>query len=207
MANLDWLEAILPGNLFTDLRILFSCLAVVWVLWIVDELVNQSLRQTFTIRPRTDKGLPGVLGAPLFQPNFKAILASSWAFLVMGWFIIVQSFQTFIILTIVVWAVSNLGFWLLAPKEARFFGASGILFGYLGFLLLRGYFERSIGGIILSLFIALAFGSWLLSMLPGEKEVTWQANLLGFIGGILVARHLPELQTWFEDILLYFGVG
>jgi membrane associated rhomboid family serine protease len=206
MEHLAALMAIaFPDTLFSDLRILLSILAVIWGLWIVDELLNHALSQNFTIRPRTDKGLPGVLGAPLFHQDLGTVLDNSWTFLIMGWFLLSQSLETFLIVTIVVWLFADLGFWLLAPEKARYCGSGGILFGYLGFLLLRGFFARSVGGIILSLFIALLFGRRLLYVLPTEEKLTWQAHLLGFIGGILVARYLPELQIWFEEILFYFG--
>jgi membrane associated rhomboid family serine protease len=71
-------------------------------------------------------------------------------------------------------------------------GASGVIFGYFGFLLLRGYFERSILSIGLSLAVAAVYGGMLWGVLPSGYRISWEGHLFGFLGGVLAARMLSR---------------
>ena len=71
-------------------------------------------------------------------------------------------------------------------------GASGLIFGYLGYLLLRGYFERSVGAIALSVLVGVAYGGMIWGVLPTTPGISWQGHLFGFVGGAISARFLAE---------------
>ncbi|MEL6856486.1 MAG: rhomboid family intramembrane serine protease, partial [Cyanobacteria bacterium J06607_13] len=68
--------------------------------------------------------------------------------------------------------------------------ASGVIFGYFGFLLLRGYFERSLSAIAFSIVVAFLYGGIIWGVLPTQPGVSWEGHLFGFIGGILAAKLL-----------------
>ncbi|MCA9968436.1 MAG: rhomboid family intramembrane serine protease, partial [Anaerolineales bacterium] len=70
-----------------------------------------------------------------------------------------------------------------------------LIFGYFGFLLLRGFFERSLGAILGSLLVGIAYGGILWGVLPLEAGISWQAHLFGFIGGCLAAYWLRKPVT------------
>jgi membrane associated rhomboid family serine protease len=67
-------------------------------------------------------------------------------------------------------------------------GASGVIFGFLGFLIFAGWYARSFGSIVISLGVAVLWGGLVFGVLPGETGVSWQAHLGGFLGGVLAAR-------------------
>jgi membrane associated rhomboid family serine protease len=69
-------------------------------------------------------------------------------------------------------------------------GASGVVFGYLGYLLARGYFERSMTAIAMSLFVGTLYGSLIWGVLPTRVGISWEGHLFGFVGGVLAARLL-----------------
>ena len=69
-------------------------------------------------------------------------------------------------------------------------GASGVVFGYLGFLMLSGWYARSFGSIVLSVIVTVVWGSLVFGMLPGEPGISWQAHVGGFLGGVFAARAL-----------------
>jgi membrane associated rhomboid family serine protease len=80
--------------------------------------------------------------------------------------------------------------WALGTPGSVHVGASGVIFGYFGFLLLAGWFARSWSAIALSVLVAAFWGSTVFGVLPGAPGVSWQGHLGGFLGGVLAARWL-----------------
>jgi len=87
--------------------------------------------------------------------------------------------------------VAGLGTWLVGGANTVHIGASGVVFGYLGFLLGRGIFERTLGAVALALGVSWLAGGMLVGMLPTVASgISWEAHLFGFLGGLLAARML-----------------
>jgi membrane associated rhomboid family serine protease len=83
---------------------------------------------------------------------------------------------------------SGLTAWLLGAPGSVHIGASGVIFGYLGFLMLSGWYARSVGSILISLVVTVLWGGLVLGVMPGTPGISWQAHIGGFIGGVLAAR-------------------
>jgi membrane associated rhomboid family serine protease len=83
---------------------------------------------------------------------------------------------------------SGLLSWVLGAPGSVHVGASGVVFGYFGFLLLAGFYARSAGSILLSIAVAVLWGGTVFGVLPGTPGVSWQGHLGGFVGGVLAAR-------------------
>jgi len=66
-------------------------------------------------------------------------------------------------------------------------GASGVIFGWLTFLLVRGFFARSLKQIVLALVLFLIWGGVLWGVLPTDAHISWQAHLFGALAGVLAA--------------------
>ena len=112
----------------------------------------------------------GILFAPLLHGGFGHLLANTVPLVMLGWLVMVRRLSDFFAVTAIVWLLGGLGVWLFAPPHTVHIGASGLIFGYLGFLLLRGYFERSFGSIFLSIVVGLLYGSaiWGVLLPPGR---------------------------------------
>ena len=93
-------------------------------------------------------------------------------------------------MTAIVALVGGLGTWLLAPANTVHIGASGIVFGYAGYLVARGVFSRSVAQIALGVVVLAVWGTTLLRGLVPETGISWQGHLFGAIGGVLAARLL-----------------
>jgi len=85
--------------------------------------------------------------------------------------------------------------WTLGASGSVHIGASGVVFGYLGFLMLAGWYARSLGAIAMSVAVTALWGGVALGVLPGQPGISWQAHLGGFLGGILAARALAPRTT------------
>ena len=96
---------------------------------------------------------------------------------------------------------SGVGTWLFGGLNSTHIGASGVIFGYFGFLLLRGYFERSLSAIAFSLLVGFLYGGIIFGVLPTDSTISWQGHLFGFLGGILAAKLLakPRREEEYKD--------
>ena len=90
--------------------------------------------------------------------------------------------------TATIWLLGGLGVWLLGPADTNHIGASGLIFGWLVFLLARGFFARSGRQIVLAAVLFLIWGGVLWGVLPGDPGVSWQGHLFGALAGLLAAR-------------------
>lgn len=177
----------LGNHLRIQMMTLGGFLLLFWVLEILDWLIFDGALNRLGVQPRTVIGLRGILLAPFLHGNFAHLIANTLPFLVLGWFVIVQSVRDFWLVTGVTAVISGLGIWLFGRTNSVHIGASGLVFGYFGFLLLRGYFERSLRAILWAVVVVLLYGGMLWGVLPLQMGVSWQAHLFGFIGGGVAA--------------------
>ncbi|NEQ30268.1 MAG: rhomboid family intramembrane serine protease [Leptolyngbya sp. SIO4C5] len=175
-------------------QILGGMVAVLWVLELFDSLFLQGALNRYGIRPRRQAGLSGIVLAPLLHGNLRHLSANTLPLVVLGWFILLGGVQNFVLVTVVVWLVSGVGVWLLGQPRSNHIGASGIVFGYLGFLLMRGYVEQSPEAIAIAVIVGFLYGGSIWGILPIRRGQSWQGHLFGLIGGGLAAYYLTDLQ-------------
>lgn len=165
--------------------------SVLWLGELVDVLSGYRLDQ-YGVRPRDAEGLLGVLWAPLLHGGVPHLAANTVPALVLLFLTLVSGIARGLLVTAVIWVVGGLGVWLISPANSITIGASGLIFGWLAYLLVRGYFSRRAGEIILGLVLLFLYGGLLLGVLPGAPGVSWQGHLFGAVGGVLAALWLSE---------------
>ena len=185
----------------TQAMILGGIIAFMWLLEIIDWVIFKGSLDGLGVRPRSIIGLRGIIFGPFLHVGFGHLIANTVPFLILGWFVLARHLGEFIQVTIIAIVVSGLGIWLIGPANSVHLGASGLIFGYFGYLLLRGYFERSWSSIMVSFFIAMLYGSLIFGVLPQARGISWQGHLFGFIGGGLAAYLLAprRQQATLED--------
>ncbi len=188
-------KAAIAQELKTQLFVLFGLVAVMWAVEIVDQgifrPVFRSTLDIYGIIPRNPIGLRGILFAPFLHGSFVHLLGNTFPFLILGWLIMLREIRDFWVVSLVAAGVGGAGTWLVGAPGVHI-GASGVIFGYLGYLLLRGYFERSVFAIALSLGVGTLFGSLLWGVLPMQAGISWEGHLFGFIGGAIAAKLLAK---------------
>ena len=92
-----------------------------------------------------------------------------------------------IALTII--GIGGLGVWLLGPSNTVMVGASGVVFGFLTFLLTAGVLTRHWLDVAIALGVLFLYGGILIGALPFgvEAGVSWLGHLMGAAAGILAA--------------------
>lgn len=178
-------------ELKTHATILGGFVAIMWVLEIVDIIFFKQALNAYGIFPREMIGLRGILFAPFLHAGLPHLISNTIPFLVLGWFVMLQETSDFFIVTAITMLVSGVGVWLFGATGFHV-GASGVIFGYLGFLLARGYFERNFPSILLSIIVGIFYGGAIWGVLPIHQGVSWEGHLFGFIGGVIAASFLAR---------------
>ncbi len=182
----------LPGAL----GVVTAILALLWGLEILDTTMNGRL-DAYGIRPRSISGLEGIAFAPFLHAGFGHLFSNSVVFAVLGVVAYMAvSLARFLGVVVITALSSGLGAWLFGSPNTVVIGASGVIFGLLGFLLFRAFAERSPGAITVSIMMLLIYGGTIAGVLPGVPFVSWQAHLFGFLGG-----------AWAAFVLRPYGSG
>jgi membrane associated rhomboid family serine protease len=167
--------------------IMCAVIPVLFAIELLDRGTNHQLDVDAGIIPHRLDGLDGVLFAPFLHANFNHLYSNSVPLLLTGTFVLATGARRFIGVTVLVALFSGLGVWFTGEPDTVVIGASGVIFGYVGFLLVRGIVERSWWGIGVGLLIGLLYGAQLVNVLPTDARFSWQAHLFGLIGGIVAA--------------------
>jgi membrane associated rhomboid family serine protease len=167
---------------------------VLWVLEIADYALFHAL-DGLALVPRSIQGLVTILAAPLLHFGFDHLLSNTVPLFLLGFVIALSGIRRVLGVSLIVALVGGLGVWLLSPANSRTAGASILIFGYLGYLLVRGFFDRSIKDVLIAVVVFAVYGSMLWGVLPAEDGVSWQGHLFGLVGGILAARLFRTRRT------------
>ena len=188
--NTNW--QVVGQELKSHIYVLGSIILFMWLLEVADQFIFGTRLDGFGVRPWSIDGLRGILFAPFLHAGFGHLIANTVPFLVLGWLVMIKQIRDFVLVTFIVMIISGLGIWFFGSPISVHLGASSLIFGYFGFLLLRGYFERSPRSIFFSVIVAVFYGGLLWGVLPGQAGISWQGHLFGFVGGGLAAYLMAE---------------
>jgi membrane associated rhomboid family serine protease len=171
----------------TQVTILGSLVALAWFIEVIDWALFRGALDSLGIIPRNLIGLRGIVFAPLLHASFTHLAANTVPFLVLGWLVMVQRRGLFAAVTLLTAVIAGLGTWLFGQGQTIHIGASSIVFGYFGFLLLWAYYRRSLGTIVLAGLVLVFYGSILWGVIPQGNGISWQGHLFGLVGGGVAA--------------------
>lgn len=164
-------------------------LAACWGSEALDTVLGGAL-DNLGIVPRTVTGLVGVPLAPFLHGNWEHLISNSLGVLTAGSLVALHGPKKFRDVTIMSGLAAGLGTWA-AGRTAVHLGASGVVYGYMGFLMARGLFDRRPLPIVLSVLSTALFAGSLAGVVPGKEGVSWESHLFGMAGGVLAAATLP----------------
>jgi membrane associated rhomboid family serine protease len=173
----------------TGFLLVAGMVALMWILEIYDQASDANLDQ-YGIQPREVDGLDGILWAPFLHGGFDHLTSNTVPFVVMGFGIALAGVVRLAAVTAIVLFVGGVGTWLVGPDNSVHIGASGIVFGYASYLLLRGFFNKSALELLMGLIVGAVWGTALLSGLLPREGISWQGHLFGAVGGVVAARVL-----------------
>ena len=180
-------KRILPPKPIAAAIVIVSFTALLYLIELVNLTAFHGSLVNDGIRPRTAFGLLDILWAPMLHVSWAHLVGNTIPVLVFGFLAMAGGIRQWAVVTAVVWLISGLGVWALSAGNSVTVGASGVAFGWLMFLLVRGIFNRSVGQILVSLVLLFYWGSVLWGLLPGATDVSWQGHLFGALAGVLCA--------------------
>lgn len=167
--------------------------AVMWVVEIVDVVAGDL--DSAGIRPRDPEGLIGIVTAPFLHGGFGHLFGNTIPFLILGAVIALSGLMRVVSVTAIVALVGGLGVWLVAPAATLHIGASGIVFGFISYLIARGLYSRRALHLVVGVVVLFVYGGTLLFGFVPTPGVSWQGHAFGALGGILAAWLLDRRQS------------
>ncbi|MFB6577772.1 MULTISPECIES: rhomboid family intramembrane serine protease [unclassified Streptomyces] len=170
-------------------KLMLGWVALLWALEAVDYATGHALDQYGIVARDTDS-LTGVVSAAFLHFGFDHVAANSVPLLVLGFIAALSGIRRFLAVCGLIVLADGLGTWLISPSGTLTLGASGVVFGLFGYLLVRGFVERRALGIAVAVGVAAVWGSSIVvGILPTNTGVSWQGHLCGLVAGIVTALY------------------
>lgn len=168
-------------------------LALLWAVELINAATGRDLAQAGGIRPRDVGSLVDIVTAPFLHGNIEHLAGNAVALFSLGFIAAVPNIKKFLLMTVIVIVVGGLGVWLFSPSNTVSIGASGVVFGYFGYLLMRGFVDRRPVDVVVSIGIGLAYAYPMWHSIGfGVTNISWQGHLSGLVGGMLAAILLRQ---------------
>lgn len=148
----------------------------------------------FGIVPRDLDGLRGILFWPFLHGNLSHISNNTLSVAVLGAIVSLRGGRTFLALTIYLTLMAGFGVWVVG-RPAVHIGASGLSFGYFGYIVLRSFHDRSLFSVVLAVIVIVAFGGIIWGVLPSKSYVSWEAHLCGLLAGAAFSRYYRKRSS------------
>ena len=166
--------------------VMLLLLAGLWMLEVLDQLSGNQLDQ-LGIQARDVDGMPEIFTAPFLHAGWDHLISNSLPFVVLGFLVLLSGLARWLAASLIIIVVSGLAAWSLTPANTIILGASGLIFGWLTYLLARGIWSRRPAQVVIAVLVLLLYGGLIWGVLPGVAGVSWQAHLGGAIGGVIAA--------------------
>jgi membrane associated rhomboid family serine protease len=168
------------------LRFALLVVAILWGVYILDLLLPIDLR-SFGLLPRSPDRLWGILTYPFLHANFQHLAANTAALFPLLIVSLSYSRRLTHSALIVIYLLTGILVWLFGRGGGVHIGASGIIFGLIGFLMFLGVFRRDWTALGVSVVIGLLYGGALLTLFTYMPAISWSSHFFGFLSGVLAA--------------------
>lgn len=190
--DLDWSRS---DRAKAAAKLMVGWVALLWLLEVVDVLSGHAL-DGLGIIPRTPSELVDVVPAAFIHFGFGHVASNTVPLLVLGFVAALGGIRRFAAVCALIVVADGLGVWLVAPAHTNTAGASGLIFGLFGFLVVGGFVERRPLGILVGLLIGAVWGgSILMGLAPTQTGVSWQGHLIGLVAGVAAAFAFRRRET------------
>ncbi|GAB56114.1 rhomboid-like protein [Glaciecola punicea ACAM 611] len=166
----------------------------IFVALLIIEVINiftGRLLNQFSIVPRALYSLPFIFTAPLLHATLQHFLSNIATLCVFVFLVLQFGERKFVTLSLGLVIGTGLLVWLFG-RNAFHLGASGVIYGYFGFLLLAGFLSKKLVLILISVLVAIFYGTMVWGVLPNQPYISWESHLFGFVSGLYLAWLLTK---------------
>jgi membrane associated rhomboid family serine protease len=174
--------------------IMLVMLAGMWMLELLDQLSGNQLDQ-LGIHARELDGMPEILTAPFLHAGWDHLISNSLPFVVLGFLVLLSGLARWLVASLIIIVISGLTAWFLTPANTIILGASGLIFGWMTYLLARGLWSRRPAQVVIAVLVLLVYGGLIWGVFPSAAGISWQAHLGGAVAGVLAAWLLHRRAT------------
>jgi len=158
----------------------------------------------FGIHPRHLLGLVGIPLSPFIHGSFNHFFSNAMVFFAMANLIVLEGQQQFILITAIITVLGGLATWLVGRSEVHV-GASGIIMGYWGYLLVNAYHHPTLMTIMMGILCLYFFGGLLSSMIPDDAKESWESHVFGVVAGVASSYLYPYIVPYVSHDLDAFS--
>lgn len=174
----------------TSLYVLMAFIALIMILEVINGSMDHALN-AYGLEPRTTAGLIGIPLSPFLHGSYLHVQSNAVALLALGTLAVIRTGDRFPWICLVIILVGGVGVWVIG-RPAIHVGASGLVFGLFGYLLVRGVIDFNILSVLVALVVAGVFGWMVVSgVAPTNDYVSWEGHLCGLAAGALAAIIVP----------------
>lgn len=170
----------------TALALLAGSLALMWALEIADQTGDLGLDR-LGIEPREPAGLLGILFAPFVHGGYAHLVSNTVPLVVFGSVIALGGLRRLVTVTVICGLAAGAGTWMVGESGSIHVGASGVIFGYASFLMVRGLYTRDVFHVLIGVLVFLFYGGTVLLATVPAPGISWQGHLFGALGGVFAA--------------------
>lgn len=164
-----------------NLPISLSLIGILWIVQIVNVLLGYRLNY-LGIYPRHLLGMPGIAFSPFLHGSFNHLFFNSIPLFILINFMLLAGWPLFVQASILIILISGSAIWLFG-RPAIHVGASSVVMGYWGYLLIGAYYNPSALSIVLGILCLYYLGGLFFSIFPSEESVSWEGHLFGLLAG------------------------
>jgi membrane associated rhomboid family serine protease len=182
-----------PSPYWCRLRDYAWVISFLWLIELSDKIIFGNNLELNGIHPRSFSGIPGFFFAPFLHSDWAHLLNNSLSLLVLGAAILLTGWRDLAIVSVVSALSAAVVVWIIGKGGSNHIGASSVVFGYFGFLIASGFYQKTPLTILLAVLVIFFYGGAILAILPTADvraaSISWEGHLGGAIGGFLVARN------------------
>ena len=171
-------------SFFVTFKYLLYFIGLLWLVFFIGIFTPIT---NLGIIPRNIYGLPGIFFSPFIHGSLPHLTTNTAALLaITGFLIYLEGGKTFFIMAGTA-ILGGAGTWIIGRGDSIHIGASGVIYGILGYLLSAGIFRRDLRSVAVSILVFLVYGGLVAGVLPSDSFVSWESHLCGFLSGIIIA--------------------
>jgi membrane associated rhomboid family serine protease len=167
-------------------------IAAIWLIFLLDIVLPL---EKFGLIPREGEGLFGIIAMTFLHADFQHIMGNTIPLAVLLSLLAGSQADSRKIVAFII-ILGGALLWLFGRLNSIHIGASLLVFGLATFLVVSGLLEKRTVPLIISIVVAIMYGSTLISgILPLKSGVSWEGHLMGGIAGAVTAWLLVRLRS------------